>query len=130
MPGEAVTGGNSLNSFIIVVDCQIEGVHIRTAGAWLAVVVGIGAWGGIGRAIPWVAVTSGDSVDECGAVADSQVQGVCTGAVISIRIVVSVCSCIGVVGIMPSVAVADINIYWIMSALKDAEIESYCTVTT
>ena len=63
MPSEAVAGGDCLDSRVAVIDCQIECVYIRTARTRLTVVVGIDARGGVGRAVPRVAITCGDGVD-------------------------------------------------------------------
>ena len=92
MPSEAVTGGDCLNSLVAIGYCQIECVHICTAGTRLAVVVGVGTRGGVDRAVPRIAVASGDGVDESGAIADGQMQGVGAGAAIGIGVIVGICS--------------------------------------
>ena len=69
MPSEAVACSDGLNGLVTVVYGQIECIYIRTTGAGLAVVIGIGTRGGIDRAVPRIAVTSGEigreSVSEC-----------------------------------------------------------------
>ena len=129
MPGKAVACGDCLNGLVTVVYGQIECIYIRTTGAGLAVVIGIGTRGGIDRAVPRVTVTSGDSVDENDAMADGQMQGVCAGAAIGVGVIVGIRTTRSVVCLMPNIAVTGSDGLGVMGTLLDGEVKCYRTVT-
>ena len=128
MPSEAVAGCDSFNSFVTVVYRQIERIHIRATRARLAVVVGVGARDGVGRTIPRIAVTRGNSVNKCGAMADGQVQGVCASTAVGVDVIIGIRTTRGIVRFMPYIAVTCGDGLGVMSTMSDGEVQCHRAV--
>ena len=102
------------------VDCEMKGINIGARRARLSVVESICAGGCICYVIPCILITGCYYERAVVMLGYGEMQGVRAEAIISVVIVVCVCTILGVVDFMPSVLFAGILVIGVVCTMVDS----------
>ena len=122
VPCERFAGILVVNIVSAVVDSEVEGVDVCAGRAWLGVVIGVGSACRVVLSIPVVVVASGYVVRCVIVVCYCEMQGVGTGAVVGVDVVVNVSACFGICAVVPCIVFAGILVVDIVCAVVDSEV--------
>ena len=106
-----------------MIDGEVEGDDGVAAHGVQGVEGGGGGAGGVGRAVPRVGVAGSDGFHKFGRMVDGEVQGIDLGAVVGIKVRVSVVSGLSVNLTVPGIGVAGGVSHSSMSRVEDGKVE-------